>query len=73
MISDVVQKWLDDTWCFMQLELGVIIIKRTKNHVKRPKNCQFFQRYLCNVILKDFLTLTPQNYEFYKALGWGLF
>jgi hypothetical protein len=53
----------------MQLELGVIIIKRTKNHVKRPKNCQFFQRYLCNVILKDFLTLTPQNYEFYKALG----
>jgi hypothetical protein len=53
----------------MQLELGVITIKQAKNHVKQPKSCQFFQRYLCNAILKDFLTLTPQNHEFYKALG----
>ncbi len=37
------------------------------------KKLSIFQRYLCNVILKDFLTLTPQNHEFYIALGWGLF
>jgi len=30
------------------LQKGAIIVKRTKNHIKKPKNCQFFQTFLCN-------------------------
>jgi hypothetical protein len=30
------------------LQKGVIIVKRAKNHIKKRKNCQFFQTFLCN-------------------------
>jgi hypothetical protein len=30
---------------------GEIIVQQTKNHVKQPKNCQFFQTNLCNATL----------------------
>jgi hypothetical protein len=35
----------------MLFHMGAIIVKRAKNHVKRPKNCQNFQTHLCNVTL----------------------
>jgi hypothetical protein len=31
--------------------MGVIIVKRAKNHGKQLKNYQFFQTYVCNAIL----------------------